>query len=188
MEYNDSDQIVTVWVITSILPSTAIRANQPCSLDGAVSSRAIHHPERSFAFLGTMDLVKGTSFFEKKPPLHFHANQDEYIQAVEGAIGVEVEGEEIVLKPEHPEYLIAAWANHRSYPLETARQAPGCNVVRFLLSSEKTSDPFQLNTLFFENWYKYQNDIMKGNGKIDLVQVLSVRSSNNACRSLNQPI
>ncbi|KAI1139194.1 hypothetical protein F5Y05DRAFT_381083 [Hypoxylon sp. FL0543] len=153
MEYTDSDQVITV-------------------LNGAVSTRVIRHPERSFAFHVTMDLVKGASFFKQKPPLHFHANQDEYIQAVEGKVGLEVEGKEVVLTTEDPEFCIKAWANHRSYPLEPERQ-DGSQVVRFLLSGERSRSVFQLTTLFFENWYKYQDETIRLNKKIDLIQVLS---------------
>jgi len=155
MEYSDSDQVITV-------------------LDGAISTRVIHHPDRSFAFLVTMDLVKGVSFFSQKPPVHFHANQDEYIQAVEGKIGLEVEGRELVLTPGDPEYCIDAWANHRSYPIDPERQEPGCKIVKFLLSGDKTTELFQLNTLFFENWYKYQDETVQKAGNISFIQALSI--------------
>ncbi|KAI1400393.1 hypothetical protein F4819DRAFT_368116 [Hypoxylon fuscum] len=153
MEYADSDQVITV-------------------LNGAVSTRVIHHHERSFAFHVTLDLVKGAEFFLQKPPLHFHANQAEYIEAVEGKLGLEVEGKEVVLTSEDPEFCIEEWANHRSYPLEPSRQ-DGSKVVKFLLSGEKTPSVFQLNTLFFENWYKYQDETIRTNKKISLIQVLS---------------
>lgn len=143
------------------------------SLNGAVSTRVIHHHERSFAFHVTLDLVKGAEFFLQKPPLHFHANQAEYIEAVEGKLGLEVEGKEVVLTSEDPEFCIEEWANHRSYPLEPSRQ-DGSKVVKFLLSGEKTPSVFQLNTLFFENWYKYQDETIRTNKKISLIQVLSV--------------
>ncbi|KAI1413419.1 hypothetical protein F5Y13DRAFT_179526 [Hypoxylon sp. FL1857] len=154
MEYTDSDQVITV-------------------LNGAVSTRVIHHPERSFAFHVTMDLVKGASFFSQKPPLHFHANQDEYIEAVEGKVGLEVEGKEVVLTAEDPEFCIGAWVNHRSYPIEPSRQ-DGSIVVRFLLSGERSRSTFELNTLFFENWYKYQDEMIRLNRGISLIQVLSM--------------
>ncbi|KAI0114285.1 hypothetical protein F4776DRAFT_656682 [Hypoxylon sp. NC0597] len=153
MEYTDSDQVIEV-------------------LNGAVSTRVIHHPERSFAFEVTLDLIKGAEFFSRKPPLHFHANQDEYIQAVEGKVGVEIEGREHVLTRGGPEFLIQAWANHRSYPIDPSRQE-GAQKVKFLLSGEKTREVFQLSTLFFENWYKYQDEVIKTGGRIDFIQVLS---------------
>ncbi|CAG8981862.1 hypothetical protein HYALB_00009538 [Hymenoscyphus albidus] len=98
-------------------------------LNGIVSTRVIHHEDRSFAFLVTMDIVKGESFFKQKPPLHFHANQDKYIQAVEVRMGIKIEGRELILVPGEKEHCIKAWENHRSYPLVTAQQEPGCNFV-----------------------------------------------------------
>ncbi|KAI0832158.1 hypothetical protein F5Y06DRAFT_189374 [Hypoxylon sp. FL0890] len=154
MEYSDSDQVITV-------------------LNGAVSTRVVHHPDRSFAFHVTMDLVKGASFFKQKPPLHFHANQDEYIQALEGKVGLDVEGKEVVLTTEDPEFCIGAWVNHRSYPLEPSLQ-DGSKIVRFLLSGEKSRSIFELNTLFFENWYKYQDEMLQLNKGISFIQVLSM--------------
>jgi hypothetical protein len=120
-----------------------------------------------------MDIVKGAEFFSHKPPMHFHANQDEYIQGMEGKIALEIEGKEVVFGPGDPEFSIPAWEDHRSYPLEPERQQ-GCKTVKFLLSGEKTREVFKLNTLFFENWYKYQDELISTGGKVDMIQVLSV--------------
>ncbi|KAI1656396.1 hypothetical protein F4813DRAFT_364230 [Daldinia decipiens] len=153
MEYADSDQVIEV-------------------LDGAVSTRVIRHPDRSFAFEVTLDLEKGSKHFSRKPPIHFHANQDEFIQATEGKVGLEVDGMEHVLLPGEDEYRIEAWENHRSYPIEQERQE-GKTIVKFLLSGAKSSEVYELNTLFFENWYKYQEHVAKNGGKINIIQVLS---------------
>ncbi|KAI1645180.1 uncharacterized protein F4817DRAFT_318106 [Daldinia loculata] len=153
MEYSDSDQVIQV-------------------LDGIVSTRVIHHPDRAFAFEVTLDLLKGAKFFAQKPPLHFHANQAEYIQAIQGKTGLELEGREIVLSPGSPEYYIGSWVNHRSYPISIPLQ-DGVEKVKFLLSGAKTPEPFQLNTLFFENWYRYQENVLSTGKRIDLIQILS---------------
>jgi hypothetical protein len=153
MEYSDSDVVVTV-------------------LDGAVTMRMVKHPERAFALEATLDLVIGAEFFKQKPPHHFHINQDEYIQVLEGTLGLDMHGKENVLTKESPEFTIPAWANHRSYPLEPARQNGATKVV-FLLSGEKTLEPFQLNFLFFENWYRYQSETRELGKSIDMIQVFS---------------
>ncbi|KAI1809743.1 hypothetical protein GGS20DRAFT_580435 [Poronia punctata] len=140
------------------------------SLDGAVSTRVIHHPERSFAFEVTLDLIKGAEFFREKPPNHFHANQDEYIQAVEGITGLEIDGKEIELLPGQPEYCIEAWKNHRSYPILDKGTT---TIVKFFLSGAKTPEVYGLDLLFFENWYRYQEHVSKTRGRINLIQVLS---------------
>ena len=124
-----------------------------------------------------MDLVKGAEFFSnKKPPMHFHVAQDEYLQAVEGKTAVDIEGQELIFSPGDPEFTIKAWTNHRSYPIAPALQEPGCKTVKFLLSGAKSSKSFSLSPMFFENWYKYQDEIIKTSGRVSLIQVLSVSS------------
>ncbi|KAI0179265.1 hypothetical protein GGR52DRAFT_298430 [Hypoxylon sp. FL1284] len=157
MEYSDSDQVIEV-------------------LDGAVRTRVIRHPKRSFAFEVTLDLVKGAGFFAQKPPLHFHANQDEYVQAVEGTLALEIDGRELLLTRGGPEVRIAAWASHRTYPVLHEDDDDGAaqpRVVRFLLSGAETPEAFRLTTPFFENWYRYQDEVLRTGGRIDMIQVLS---------------
>lgn len=80
-----------------------------------------------------------------------------------------------MLLPGEDECCIGAWVNHRSYPLELERQDEGNTIVKFLLSGAKTPETYELNTLFLENWYKYQDHVVRTGGEIDLIQVLSVR-------------
>ncbi|GKT43287.1 putative oxidoreductase YfjR [Colletotrichum spaethianum] len=151
VNYSDSDTIVRV-------------------LKDAVVGRLIHHPDRSFALQVELDLVKGASFFDKKPPLHFHL-QEEYIEAVRGKLAVEIEGKEIVLTPADGRFSIKPYVNHRSYPLPISEQDDGNTKVAFLLSGEKTDNVFELNPVFFENWYKYQDEVVVKGAKIDLIQL-----------------
>ncbi|KAI8622919.1 hypothetical protein F5Y19DRAFT_30193 [Xylariaceae sp. FL1651] len=137
----------------------------------AVIGRQLSHPDRSFTLEIELDLVKGGDLFNRKPPTHFHV-QEEYIQALEGKLGLEIEGKEIVLTPKDGIYIIYPFVNHRSYPLSVARQNGG-NIVRFLLSGEKTSRAFELSPVFFENWYKYQNEVVVNGAPISLIQLLS---------------
>lgn len=133
----------------------------------------IHHPDREFAFHVTLDLEKGKDFLKQKPPLHFHTSQDEYIQVLEGKAILEYGGLEIVMTKDSPPFTIAAWQNHRTYPLEP--EAGDGDVVKFLLSADKIPQKaFKLNTLFFENWYRYQEEVLLSSGKFDLLQILSV--------------
>ena len=144
------------------------------SLKQAVSARLLQHPDRSFAIEVTLDLIKGAEFFNRKPPVHFHM-QEEYIESTQGSLGLEIEGKELVLKPEDGRFDIKAYMNHRSYPIDLARQDDGNTVVKFLLSGAKTSSTFELNPLFFENWYKYQDEFVVNGANIDLIQVFCVR-------------
>ncbi|KAI1181356.1 hypothetical protein F5B17DRAFT_436980, partial [Nemania serpens] len=77
------------------------------------------------------------------------------------------------LLPGQSEYCIKSWTNHRSYPLEIHRQ-DGNTAVKFLLSGAKTPEIYSLNTLFFENWYKYQEHVLHTGETIDFIQVFSL--------------
>ncbi|KAI0972110.1 hypothetical protein F4678DRAFT_460944 [Xylaria arbuscula] len=91
-------------------------------LKGAVLARLLHHPDRAFAFEVTLDLARGASFFGRRPPTHFHV-QEEYIEATRGRVGLELEGREIVLTSgPDARFDIPPYAHHRSYPLPPERQ------------------------------------------------------------------
>jgi len=133
----------------------------------------IQHPSRSFALEITLNLVKGAEFFCHKPRLHFHV-QEEYIESIQGKMGLEIDGKEHVLSAGDGPMSIKPYVNHRSYPLSLAHQDDGETVVKFLLSGEKTESVFELNPVFFENWYKYQDDVVVNGAKISLIQLFSV--------------
>ncbi|KAK4207584.1 putative 4-hydroxybenzoate polyprenyl transferase [Rhypophila decipiens] len=147
-------------------------------LNGAVSARLVSHLERSFIIEATLDLHKGAAFFGTKPPLHFHV-QEEYIEATQGKIVLEIDGVEKVLTPTHGRVTIPPYLHHRSFPapLSAQGEGPDNHIVKFLLSGEKKSATqggggFEPNAVFFENWYKYQDEIVIHGGKVDLIQVL----------------
>jgi hypothetical protein len=128
----------------------------------------------------TLDLERGAEFFTHKPPLHFHV-QEEYIEATQGLVALEIDGHEVVLSPgPDGRFDIGAHRHHRSYPLPLARQqreGKGETVVRFLLSGgSRDDDPAAalLHPIFFENWYKYQDDIVVNGARVDLIQVFCV--------------
>ncbi|PHH88225.1 hypothetical protein CDD83_7801 [Cordyceps sp. RAO-2017] len=152
-------------------------------LKGAVSARLLHHPDRSFAIEVTLDLVRGAEFFGQLPPVHFHV-QEEYIESTQGGIGLEVEGRELVLTPADGRVDIGPYTNHRSYPIPIERQEQGETVVKFLLSSAKTDQVFELTPIFFENWYKYQDDVVVNGARIDLIQVFCMFDAGGTYLSL----
>lgn len=142
-----------------------------------MSTRVVNHPGREFAFDVTLDLVKGAELFKQKPPLHFHVSQDEYFQVLEGTAILEYGGQQHELSKDSPPFTIRAWENHRTYPL---RADQGKNIVRFLLSADQIPQKaFKLNTLFFENWYRYQEEVIMNNGTFSLLQILSVSSNSS---------
>lgn len=132
-------------------------------------------PERSFALEITMDLVSGARHFSQKQPLHFHV-QYEYVECTRGKLGVELEGKatDLVLTPAEGRAAIPPWRHHRLYPLPLEAQDDGNTVVTFLLSGGEAESAFELNAVFFENWYKYQDEIVLKGAPVDLVQVLCV--------------
>lgn len=94
----------------------------------------------------------------------------------EGKLGVDVQGKEYILTAEDGEFTIYPWANHRLYPLIPKPGSGELQTTRFLLSGEDTTDAFKLDAVFFQNWYGYQNAVVIGGEKMDLVQVMNVRA------------
>lgn len=145
-------------------------------MNGAVETRVAAHPpdDRAFAFDVKLDLVAGRQFFVEKPPRHFHAQQAEYLEVLEGRVVLELDDRDRVLGRADGPQTIPPYVHHRTYPLPLEEQEEATRCVRFLLSAEKTSDPFGLDTLMFENWYRYQDEVVTKGGRISLIQVFSV--------------
>lgn len=135
-------------------------------------------PGRSFALEITMDLVAGARHFSQKQPLHFHV-QHEYVECIQGKLGVELEGAagDLILSPAEGRSAIPPWRHHRLYPVPLEEQGDGTTVVTFLLSGGKAESAFELNAVFFENWYKYQDEIVLRGAPVDLIQVLCVSAA-----------
>ena len=116
----------------------------------------------------------------QKPPAHFHPYQSEYMEVLEGRLGLETEGRERVLRPEDGQVKVDPWKNHRMFPpppLHEKSKRDGEHargITRFLLSGGETSELFRLDTLFFQNWYGYQDEVVMGGGRMDLIQVMCV--------------
>ena len=107
----------------------------------------------------------------------------EYIQVVQGRLGVEMEGRERVLGSADGEVRVGRWVRHRLYPAPVVRGADegeaegegeGEAITKFLLSGGETEEVYRLDTVFFQNWYGYQDEVVMARGKMDLVQVLCV--------------
>jgi hypothetical protein len=149
--------------------------------DGAIRVLRVNEPERAFYydvtfFLDHPHLIKLAS--AEKPPMHFHPYQEEYIKVLDGTLGVEVERTEYKLRPEDGEFLIKPWANHRLYPIidsPTGDATPGDGkTTRFLLSGEKSHEAFQLDDVFFQNWYGYQDEVVMSGKQFDLIQIMNM--------------
>ncbi|OTA98696.1 hypothetical protein M426DRAFT_258180 [Hypoxylon sp. CI-4A] len=143
------------------------------AFDGALRVYAVNDHQRAFHFDITFQLDHphlATLATAEKPPLHFHPYQEEYIEVLEGRLGVEVEGDVLTRTPFDGELLVRPWQNHRLYPL----MDPGAKTTRFLLSGEETSNAFKLDTMFFQNWYGYQDEVLRKGIKFNIIQVMNM--------------
>lgn len=95
------------------------------------------------------------------------------MRVLEGRLCVEIEGRERVRGPEDGEIRVKPWVNHRLYPPPTGKGDGGAT-TRFLLAGAETDEVYKLDTVFFQNWYGYQDEVLIKGAKIDLIQVLCV--------------
>ncbi|KAI2465118.1 hypothetical protein F4781DRAFT_410508 [Annulohypoxylon bovei var. microspora] len=159
------------------------------AFEGGITTRVIthpSHPDRVFAYEVTFLLQhpRVIAVASQKPPLHFHPHQEEYLQVLEGRLAFEIEGKERVLGPEDGEVGVRPWTNHRLYSPVSEGTETDSKVTRFLLSADSTPELFRLDTVFFENWYAYQDQIVVKGDKVDLVQVMSMFDAGGSYLSL----
>jgi hypothetical protein len=112
---------------------------------------------------------------DQKPPLHFHCTQHEYMQVLEGRLCYEVEGQELVLKPEDGEVCMKPWTHHCILPTPPTDGPSGRRTV-FMLSGTDSDEAFKLDEIFYENWYSYQEEFIVHGGSLSLLQILIVRT------------
>jgi hypothetical protein len=106
--------------------------------------------------------------------MHFHPFQEEYVEVLEGHLGVDIDGKELVIGPSDGEFLIRPWANHRLCPPPLPTGDSPSFTTRFLLSGQEIEKAYKLDTVFFENWYAYQDKVVVGGEKANLLQVMAV--------------
>lgn len=148
------------------------------SFEGAILTHVLpHDAERSFRFEITFypDHPR-LRHMPAKPPQHFHPFQEEYLSVSEGALTVEAEGVEHILRAGEPEFVIRRGVNHCLYPPRGPEWENNNDTVRAVLSAENTGSPFSLDLVFFENWYAYQEQVVVHGARLDLIQVMSVRA------------
>lgn len=114
---------------------------------------------------------------KQKPPPHFHPFQEEYFTMLEGEMALEIEGKDGLLRPEDGEFCVKRWTNHRIYPPASAFEEGGPKKAVCLASGEQSFYNFQLDFLFFENWYAYQDLVVMKGAKPDLIQIMCVSAA-----------
>ncbi|KAI0403371.1 hypothetical protein F4802DRAFT_295292 [Xylaria palmicola] len=167
------------------------------AFEGGIVTRIIEHPHdssRVFAYEVTFHLQhpRVIAVAALKPPLHFHPYQEEYIEVLEGRLAVEVEGVEHILSPRDREFTLQPWCNHRLYSPVTGIGDPpkgqddgwDGKKTTFLLSGQDTDKMFRLDTVFFENWYAYQDLVVVEGKKPDVVQIMSMFDAGGSYLSL----
>lgn len=146
----------------------------------------------AFAFEVTFDLTHPhmIALAAQKPPPHFHPYQEEYIQVLEGRLGVNVEGfGERDIGAEDGEVVVMPWKYHLLYPVlhdGRGNEEGQMKTCRFLLSAEEAGETLKLDTIFFQNWYGYQDDIVVRGQKMDLIQVMCVSPAPVSCLSCRE--
>lgn len=103
------------------------------------------------------------------PLLHFHQFQTEYFRVESGIMGIELNGKHRVVTPEDGEISVKAGGIHRFY---IHPDSPDDMTV-YLSASDSGMD-YQLDRIFFENWYGYWHDALLHEGKLNFIQYLAV--------------
>jgi hypothetical protein len=112
----------------------------------------------------------------QEPPQHFHYLQVEYIQILEGQLDVDVGDERIRLTSSDEELMIPAWCRNRAIPLPPSNDRKH---TRFLLSGPGANGPYMLDSIFYENYYRYMDQALAPGGEgISIIQVLCVSPFN----------
>ncbi|KAI1437417.1 hypothetical protein GGR50DRAFT_71568 [Xylaria sp. CBS 124048] len=158
------------------------------AFEGGIVTRIIDHPHnsnRAFTYEVTFHLQhpRILAVARQKPPLHFHPYQEEYIEVLQGCLAVEVDGVEQILSRGDGEFNLRPWTHHRLYSPITEVEGKEDKTV-FLLSGQDTDEMFRLDTVFFENWYAYQDLIVMNGKKFDLIQVMSMFDAGGSYLSL----
>lgn len=104
---------------------------------------------------------------------------------------LEIEGREYLLTADSGELPVLPWARHRIWqpptPAENgdaSHESGSGSIVRFRVSAQETEEVFKLDCISFQNWYGYQDEVVRAGGKLDMIQVLSV---SNTARPLLSP-
>lgn len=104
------------------------------------------------------------------PPVHFHPFQNEYFRVEQGRMYVEINGVLRTLTPEDGEVMARAGSIHRFYIAPDSTE----DMIIILSASDPGLD-YQLERVFFENWYGLWHDYLVHEGKMDFIQLLCVR-------------
>ncbi|KAB8252956.1 hypothetical protein BDV35DRAFT_375414 [Aspergillus flavus] len=109
------------------------------------------------------------------PPVHFHPFQNDYFRVEQGRMCLEVDGQTRILTPEDGEVQGRAGCIHRFYVAPDSTE----DMVIILSASDPGMD-YQLDRVFFENWYGLWHDYLVHEGKMDFIQLLCTYDAGDA--------
>jgi hypothetical protein len=104
--------------------------------------------------------------------MHFHQFQTEYFKVEYGICVVEINGVPRIVTPEDEEISCKAGNIHQFYIHPDSPEK-----MTVLLSASDPGIDYQLDRVFFENWYGYWHDALLYRGGLDLIQTLQVSQS-----------
>ncbi|KAI0205338.1 hypothetical protein F4808DRAFT_473379 [Astrocystis sublimbata] len=104
------------------------------------------------------------------PPLHIHMFQTEYSKVESGIMGiVDDDGQHRHVRPEDGEFIIPAGSLHRFYIHPDSPEE-----MSVCFSASDAGMDYQLDRVFFENWYGYWHDSLLHDGGMGLIQYLAI--------------
>ena len=107
----------------------------------------------------------------KGPPVHFHQFQTEYFTVEHGICAVEIDGAVKKLTDEDGETSVKAGHIHAFWIDDSTP-----DYMTVILSASDPGMDYQLDRVFFENWYGYWNDALLHESGLDWIQTLCVGS------------
>ncbi len=107
----------------------------------------------------------------KGPPEHFHQFQTEYFTVEHGTCAVEIDGQVKRLTDEDGETSVKAGHIHAFWIDDLTP-----DYMTVILSASDSGMDYQLDRVFFENWYGYWSDALLHDKGLDWIQTLCVGS------------
>lgn len=106
----------------------------------------------------------------KGPLLHFHQFQTEYFRVEAGLMGIQVDGVTKAVTADDGEISVKAGSIHQFFI-----HPDSLGDMTVYLSASDSGMDFQLDRIFFENWYGYWHDALLHDGGLNMFQYLAVR-------------
>ncbi|OQE43052.1 hypothetical protein PENCOP_c003G04598 [Penicillium coprophilum] len=125
-------------------------------------------PENLRKLINSADRPKG-------PPPHFHQFQTEYFRVENGVLGISVDGVVRRITPEDGEISVKAGSVHNFFIHPDSPET-----MTVYLSASDSGNDYQLDRVFFENWYGYWHDALLHDGGIDWIQFLAIQDGGDA--------